>query len=92
MPPYAVRQRVERTAPAVRAALNPARRAEFEAEFHAAIVAADDAIDLAPLQRVVDRWWPQAVLCANPEIQAGVDVDRARIAAGDPTVFGETTT
>ncbi|WP_242606886.1 DUF6247 family protein [Protofrankia symbiont of Coriaria ruscifolia] len=56
------------------------------------MVASDDAIDLAPLQRVVDRWWPQAVLCANPEIQAGVNVDRARIAAGDPTVFGETTT
>ncbi len=32
------------------------------------------------------------MLCANPEIQAGVNVDRARIAAGDPTVFGETTT
>ncbi|ABD13220.1 hypothetical protein ThrDRAFT_00489 [Frankia casuarinae] len=89
IPSYGVRNRVERTGPAVRAALRPDHRAEFEAEFHAAAVEADDALDLAPLHRVIDRWWPQAVLCANPEIQAGIDEDRRRIAAGDPTVIAE---
>lgn len=89
IPSYGVRNRVERTGPAIRAALDPERRAAFEADFHAAIVDADDSFDLAAVQKVIDRWWPQALLCANPEIQAGVDEDRHRIAAGDPTVIAE---
>ncbi|EIV95329.1 DUF6247 family protein [Frankia sp. QA3] len=92
IPPYGVRNRVERTGPAIRAALGPEQRAEFEADFHAAAVETDDTLDLAPLHRVIDRWWPQAVLCANPEIQAGIDADRRRLAAGDLSVLGGTTT
>ncbi len=89
VPSYVVRNRVERTGPTIRAALDPEQRAEFEADFHAAAVETDDTFDLAPLHRVIDRWWPQAVLCANPEIQVGIDEDRRRIAAGDPTVIAE---
>ncbi|WP_239308201.1 MULTISPECIES: DUF6247 family protein [unclassified Frankia] len=89
-PIYGVRNRVERTGPAVRAALDPDRRAEFEAEFRAALARVDDDLDLAAAQKVIDRWWPQALLCANPEIQAGINADRRRIAAGDPTVIAET--
>ncbi|WP_250287108.1 MULTISPECIES: DUF6247 family protein [unclassified Frankia] len=92
IPPYGVRNRVERTAPAIRAALRPDQRVDFEAEFHAAVIEVDDAIDLAPLLRVIDRWWPWAVLAANPEIQAGATEDRRRLAAGDLSVLGGTTT
>jgi hypothetical protein len=92
IPPYGVRNWVDRTGPAIRAALDPDRRAEFEAEFRTALGHADDTFDLTAVHKVIDRWWPQALLCANPEIQAGIDEDRRRIAAGDPTVFGTTTT
>jgi hypothetical protein len=91
VPVYGVRNRLDRTGPAVRATLGPERREEFEAEFRTALGQADDTFDLTAVQKVIDRWWPQALLCANPDIQAGIDEDRRRIAAGDPTVFGTTT-
>ncbi|WP_131745868.1 DUF6247 family protein [Frankia sp. Cppng1_Ct_nod] len=90
-PLYGVRIRVDKTGPAVHAALDAERRAEFEAEFRAALAHADDRFDLDAVQDVVERWWPMAVLCANPEIQEGIDADRRRAAAGDHTVFGRTT-
>jgi hypothetical protein len=91
LPPYSVRNRLDRTGPAIRDALDPERREEFEAEFRAALGQADETFDLTAIHKVLDRWWPQALLCANPEIQAGIDEDRRRIAAGDPSVFGTTT-
>lgn len=91
VPPYGVRNRLDRTGPAIRDALDPERREEFEAEFRAALGQADETFDLTAVQKVIDQWWPQALLCANPEIQAGIDEDRRRIAAGDPAVFGTTT-
>jgi hypothetical protein len=83
-----VRKRIERTGPAVRAALAPADRAEFVAQFRIALAAADDTLDLTPVTEVIDRWWVRAVLTANPEIEAGALADQRRIEAGDPTVFG----
>jgi hypothetical protein len=91
VPLYGVRNRPARTGPAVRDALDPERREEFEAEFRTALSQADDTFDLTAVQKVIDRWWPQALLCANPDIQAGIDEDRRRIAAGDPAVFGTPT-
>lgn len=91
VPLYGVRSQLDRTGPAIRLALDPERREEFEAEFRAALGQADDTFDLTATRKVIDRWWPQALLCANPEIQAGINEDRRRIAAGDPTVFGTTT-
>jgi hypothetical protein len=78
IPSSGVRNRVERTGPAIRAALTPERRAAFEADFHTAAVEADDTCDLAPLRAVLDRWWPWAVLDANPEIQTGAVADQRR--------------
>ncbi len=61
--------RIERSGPAIRAALgqlSPSECAQFEAEFtHAAHQAASD-YDLAPAQQVLDRWWGIAVIRANP--------------------------
>ncbi len=89
-PPYGVRTRIERTGPAIRAALDEERRAEFETDFRAALSQADDTLDLAAVQVVLDRWWPLALLCANPEIQAGAEQDRRRVELGDPDVIVET--
>ncbi|WP_322767893.1 DUF6247 family protein [Frankia sp. Cr1] len=66
-PLYGMRIRVDKTGPGVHAALDPERRAEFEAEFRSALAHADDQFDLDAVQDVVERWWPAAVLCANPE-------------------------
>ncbi|WP_322761575.1 DUF6247 family protein [Frankia sp. Cr2] len=90
-PLYGVRMRVDKTGPAVHAALDPERRAEFEAEFRNALAHVDDQFDLDAVQDVVERWWPAAVLCANPEIQEGIDTDRRRTTDGDHTVFDQTT-
>lgn len=79
------------TGPAVRDAFGPERREEFEAEFRTALSQADDTFGPTAVQKAIDRWWPQALLCANPDVQAGIDEDRRRIAAGDPTVFGTPT-
>jgi hypothetical protein len=87
IPPYGVRNRVERTGPAIRAALDPDRRAEFETDFRAALGHADDTLDLTAVTEVVDRWWARAVLTANPEVEAGALADQRRVEAGDPTVF-----
>lgn len=91
IPLYGVRTPVERTAPAIRAALDTDRRVEFEVEFRAALAQVDDDFDVDALQRVIDCWWPQALLCANPDVQQGANEDRRRIASGDPTVLGATT-
>jgi hypothetical protein len=61
--------RIERSGPAVRAALaqlSPAECAQFEAEFAQAAARAGAEYDLAPVQGVLDRWWGIAVIRANP--------------------------
>jgi hypothetical protein len=80
--------RVERTGPAIRAALAPRERSEFVAQFRIALAAADDTLDLTAVVDVIDRWWARAMLTANPEIEADALADQRRIDAGDPTVFG----
>jgi len=63
--------RIERSGPAVRAALarlSPTECAQFEAEFAEAIARASASAeyDLAPAESVLDRWWGIAVIRANP--------------------------
>jgi hypothetical protein len=61
--------RIERSGPAVRAALarlSPTECAQFEAEFARAIARAGAEYDLAPVEAVLDRWWGIAVIRANP--------------------------
>ncbi|WP_239308677.1 MULTISPECIES: DUF6247 family protein [unclassified Frankia] len=89
--PHGVRIRVNKTGPGVHAALDPDRRAEFEAEFRNALAHADNQSDLDAVQDVVERWWPAAVLCANPEIQEEIDMGRCRAADDAHTAFGHLT-
>ena len=61
--------RIERSGPAVRAALarlSPPECAQFEAEFAHAVARAGADYDLAPAEAVLDRWWGIAVIRANP--------------------------
>lgn len=52
--------RVQRSGPAIRAALAqaaPDGLSEFEAEFQIALAEAGDDFDLACVDRVLNRWW-----------------------------------
>lgn len=79
--------KVERSGPAIRAALAelaPDECAAFEAELRHTIVGASETFDLAPAEAVLDRWWGIAVIRANPlSEQEQAQVARAR--AGDFT-------
>lgn len=76
---------VERTGPAIRAALmqaSPDEVPDFEAEFHTALAEADDDFDVSRIDRLIGRWWRIAHLRLNPI----PDEERAqaeRAAAGD---------
>jgi len=78
--------KIERSGPAIRAALaqlSPAECEEFEAEFRQALAHADADFDLGPVDTVLDRWWGIVAMCANPltkqehelivQARAGVD-------------------
>jgi hypothetical protein len=58
---------VNRTGPAVRAALSGGALVEFEAQFERALVEAAGTCDHQPVARVVSRWWAVAVTIANPD-------------------------
>jgi hypothetical protein len=61
--------KVERTGPAIRAALleaSPDEVPDFEAEFHIALAEADDDFDVSRIDRVIGRWWRIAHLRLNP--------------------------
>lgn len=77
--------RIERSGPAIRAALaegSPDECAEFEAEFRAALTQAETSFDLAPVGGVLDRWWGAAAIAANPLTeQEREQIERLR--AGD---------
>lgn len=78
--------RIERSGPAVRAALaalSPAECAQFETEFAQAAARAGTDYDLAPAQRVLDRWWGIAVIRANPLSEA----EQAQLAQAREGVF-----
>jgi len=79
---------VKKTPAAIRDALDPAQRDEFESEYRAALTRAADTLDLEPVLTLVQRtWWVRAVMCRNPEILEGVDSDMNRVAAGDESIF-----
>jgi Family of unknown function (DUF6247) len=86
-PPYVPRTIVNRTGPAVYAALDNAARVEFEAQFERALVEAATTFDHRPASRVVSQWWAVAVTLANPTDR---DQDREtarRVEAGEITQF-----
>jgi len=65
--------RVERSGPAIRAALAeaaPDELPEFEAEFRIALAEADEDFDLSRVDVVLDRWWARAHLRLNPPTPA----------------------
>ena len=59
--------RLDKTGPAVWTALDGENRAAFEEEFRAALADVADTFDVDRLSQVVRRWWPRAVLDANPD-------------------------
>lgn len=72
----ALATKIERSGPAIRAALAelaPDECAEFEAELRAALSRAGIDFDLAPVERVLDRWWGIATIRANPLSEAERD-------------------
>jgi Family of unknown function (DUF6247) len=84
--PVTAATKIERSGPAIRAALaelSPAECEEFEAEFRQALAHADADFDLGHVDAVLDRWWGIAAMCANPlteqerelvvQARAGVD-------------------
>lgn len=61
--------KVERSGPAIRAALRsfaPDEAAVFEAEFQQAVSQASSTFDVAPIEAALDRWWGIAAIRANP--------------------------
>jgi len=59
--------RLDKTGPAVWTVLDGENRAAFEEEFRAALAEVAETFDVDRLNRVVRRWWPRAVLDANPD-------------------------
>ena len=89
-PPYRPRVTFERSAVAIRAALAVYDRdklADFEAEFHIAMAEADDDFDLRRVDAVVERWFPTALMAANPEYVAAMDEDQRRVEEGDTSLI-----
>jgi hypothetical protein len=58
---------LDKTGPAVWIALDGENRAAFEEEFRAALAEVAETFDVDRLSQVVRRWWPRAVLDANPD-------------------------
>lgn len=78
---------VDRTGPAVFAALSPDDRVRFELDFAGAADFAAQSYDHRRLVEVVAEWWTPACRNANPEHQQ-IDLEVIRrIEAGDESVF-----
>lgn len=78
---------IERSGPAIRAALAthaPHECAEFEQAFHAALRQAETDFDLAPVEALIDRWWGRAAIRANP-LSAGEQTLVAQACVGNET-------
>ncbi len=81
---------LEKTPAAIRDALDPAQREQFESEYRAALARAAETLDLEPVLTLVQHtWWVRAVMCLNPEMLDGVASDISRVAAGDESVFAD---
>ena len=77
----------EKTPAAVRDALDPAQREQFESEYRAALARAAETLDLEPVLTLVQRtWWVQAVMNLNPEMLDGVTADIGRVAASQTSL------
>lgn len=80
---------IERTGPAIRAALAayaPEDEPRFVGELHDALVRAGEDLDLAVPQAVLRRWHARALMAANPlSADELAQLERAR--AGDFTGF-----
>lgn len=83
-PVVAFAPRVEKTPKAVREALDPDLRVEFEREFQEALARAAETYDLEPVLEVVEEWWPQAQVCAQPGGRARIENYLKRRQAGLP--------
>lgn len=82
---------VERTGPAIRAALAayaPEDEAEFVAELRDALARAGQDLDLAGPQAVLRRWHARALMAANP-LSADELAQLQRAKAGNLTGFVE---
>jgi len=80
----------EKTPAAIRDALDPAQRKQFELEYRAALARAAETLDLEPVLTLVQRtWWVEAVMNLNPEMLDGVAADVHRVAEGDESVFAD---
>lgn len=81
-------QELEKTPAAIRDALDPAQREQFEAEYQAALARAAGTFDLEPVLTLVRcTWWVRAMICLNPEMIDGVATDIDRAAEGHGSVF-----
>lgn len=79
-----------KTPVAVRDALDPARRQQFEAEYRAALARAANTLDLEPVLTLVQRtWWVRAVMSLNPDMIDGVAADMERVAVGEQSIFAD---
>jgi Family of unknown function (DUF6247) len=89
--PVTAATKIERSGPAIRAALaetSASECAQFEAELTAALQRATTELDLAPAEQVLDRWWGIAAIRTNPLTEAEREqLTRAR--AGDFTGLWE---
>ncbi|WP_267595234.1 DUF6247 family protein [Carbonactinospora thermoautotrophica] len=78
--PYA--PRVEKTPAAVREALDPDWREQFEADWRAALDQAKETFDLAPAHEVVMKWWGPAQVCAKPGARESIEQQCRALDAG----------
>jgi Family of unknown function (DUF6247) len=79
--------KIERTGPAIRAALAeaaPEECARFEVDFQQAVARASQTFDLAPLDATLERWWGIAAIRANP-LSEHEQAQVVRAKAGDFT-------
>lgn len=85
--------KIERSGPAIRAALAefaPAECEQFEAAFRQAVARAGEQFDLAPVAAVLDRWWRIAAIRANPLSEQEQElVARARAGGDSGWVAGD---
>jgi hypothetical protein len=81
--------RIERSGPAVRAALtdlSPDEAPRFEHDYRAALSRATDTLDLREADDVLNRWWGIACIRANPLSLEEEQLVR-RIQAGDESAL-----
>ncbi|MCX9190433.1 hypothetical protein C3Y87_03170 [Carbonactinospora thermoautotrophica] len=82
--PYA--PRVEKTPAAVREALDEDLRAEYAAEWAAALDKAKESFDLVPAFDMLERWWPVAQVCQQPGGRQAVEQGTRDALAGVPGI------